>query len=581
MTNSAISLLLDEAADLLEIDGANAFRIRAYRNAARVWPNSNDRWRPTPANWRLTPPPRRDRQGPATKIGDIVRGGTFAQLEELRAKIPAGARDMLRTPRHRAQKGRAVVPGTQGRKPRPTGPSRAGREGRRAQGVRREDGRRSLTAWRTCRPRPGGGTSPRPAVAEELAAFLRPFRGLTKWSPRSAVAARKLWGPRPALHCVRLDRADGCACRAPQVETVLSRGETKMRVRLSIASKWICASSPPNPSARLCSISPDRRSTTSSSAKWPRSGALRVNEYGVFRGEERIAGRTRKSLPDAGTAVGPPGTPRGPPGVRVGRAGTVPRVGPRQRHSGRPAHAHDRHDGEATIAEMIEAALARGRSTSRSNDHSKRVTVANGLDARVCCSLEEHRRGGREVSEHPRSQGIECDILEDATLDLPDDVLSEADWVIAVLHFGLRQTERGDSRPSDDGGPPSARPHDRAPTARIVGKRPPVPIRWDEFLKAVADHGKLLEINANPARLDLDDVRAAQARDRGIKLVLNTDAHSQRGMDVMPWGVVQKPPRGVARMRCGQHVGPGGVRTIDLGKPVILNFPQAWKSLPS
>ncbi len=197
---------------------------------------------------------------------------------------------------------------------------------------------------------------------------------------------------------------------------------------------------------------------------------------------------------------------------------------------------------------MAESAKACGLEYIAITDHSKRVTMDNGLDAeQLRAHWREIDRVREDVTGIEILRGIECDILEDATLDLPDDVLAEADWVIAVLHYGLQQ--------------PRAQIHKRLlsaircphvsvighPSGRLIGRRAGADMDFDEILKAAADHGVMLEINAHPSRLDLDDIRAAAARDRGIPIVINSDAHSPAGLDVMQWGVCQARRAGLTR----------------------------------
>jgi DNA polymerase (family 10) len=173
-------------------------------------------------------------------------------------------------------------------------------------------------------------------------------------------------------------------------------------------------------------------------------------------------------------------------------------------------------------------------------DHSKRVSMANGLDAP---RLREHWKDIEAARKRVKGihilRGVECDILEDARMDLPDDVLAEADWVVAVLHYGLSQPREQIMKRLMCA---IRNPHVRAighPTGRLIGRRKGADIDFDVFLRAAADHGKMLEINAHPQRLDLDDVQAAAARERGIPIVIDTDAHSTAGLEMMEFGVYQ------------------------------------------
>src|SRR4029077_14726411 len=197
-------------------------------------------------------------------------------------------------------------------------------------------------------------------------------------------------------------------------------------------------------------------------------------------------------------------------------------------------------DGKATIEEMIAAAKGRGLKYIAITDHSKRVSMANGLDP---VRLRAHWKAIDKVRQRTKGIevlcGIECDILEDATLDLPDDVLAGADGVIAVLHSGLKQPREQIMKRLMTA---IHNPHVCVLghlTGRMLGKRPGAEMNRDEVLKAAADHGVMIEINAHPSRLDIDDVGAAAAKDLGIPIVISTDAHSTTGLDVMQYGIFQ------------------------------------------
>ena len=197
-------------------------------------------------------------------------------------------------------------------------------------------------------------------------------------------------------------------------------------------------------------------------------------------------------------------------------------------------------DGAATIEEMALAAKARGLKYIAITDHSKRVSMANGLDAdRLRKHWQDIRAVGSRISGIDILCGIECDILEDATMDLPDDVLAEADWVIAVLHYGLKQP--GDQimkRLLQAVRNPHVDIIGHC-TGRMIGRREGADVNMMELLKAAADHQVMMEINAHPSRLDLNDVNAAAAKDLGIPIVISTDSHSVNGFEVLEYGVDQ------------------------------------------
>jgi DNA polymerase (family 10) len=205
-------------------------------------------------------------------------------------------------------------------------------------------------------------------------------------------------------------------------------------------------------------------------------------------------------------------------------------------------------DGTATIAAMAEAAKERGLKYIAITDHSKRVTMANGLDApRLRAHWKAIDKVRKEITGIDILCGIECDILEDATLDLPDDVLAEADWVIAVLHYGLKQPREQIMKRLLNA---VKNPHVDVighPSGRLLTRRGGADIDYATLFKAAADNGVLMEINAHPSRLDLDDVQTAAAKDHGIPIVISTDAHSPHGLDVMEFGVYQARRAGLEK----------------------------------
>jgi DNA polymerase (family 10) len=197
-------------------------------------------------------------------------------------------------------------------------------------------------------------------------------------------------------------------------------------------------------------------------------------------------------------------------------------------------------DGKATLAEMAAAARARGLSYIAITDHSKRVSMAGGLDATRL--LEQWREIDAFNATGPGItvlKGVECDILERGGLDLPDDVLAQGDWIVASLHYGQNQPREEITRRIVEA---IENPHVDAighPTGRLINRRKSYDVDLAAVFDAARRHGKILELNANPNRLDLDDVACATARDHGIPIVISTDAHSTKGLDVMRYGVLQ------------------------------------------
>jgi DNA polymerase (family 10) len=341
---------------------------------------------------------------------------------------------------------------------------------------------------------------------------------------------------------------DGLAAH-PLVERVLARGETKQRVRLRSGIEMDLRVVPDESYGAAMQYFTGSKEHNIVIRRRALDRGLKLNEYGVFRDDTLVAGRTEEEV------YRTVDLPWIPPELRENRgeieraaAGDLPHLLELSDLRG-DLHMHTTvTDGTATIREMIDAAKARGLEYIAITDHSKRVSMANGLDAtRLRAHWKEIAKIRAKVSGIEVLCGIECDILEDATLDLDDEVLAEADWVLAVLHYGLKQPRQQITKRLLTA---ITNPHVDCighPTGRLVGKRPGADVAFDEILKAAADHGTMMEINAHPNRLDLDDVHAAAARDLGIPIVISTDSHSVTGFDLMQYGVYQARRAGLEK----------------------------------
>lgn len=206
-------------------------------------------------------------------------------------------------------------------------------------------------------------------------------------------------------------------------------------------------------------------------------------------------------------------------------------------------------DGSETIETMATACQQRGYEFIAITDHSKRVAMARGLTADR--ALEQWAQID-EINASKKFKmrifkGIECDILEDGTMDLPDDVLKQADWVLASVHYGQRQTKDQITQRILNA---LKNPYVHAiahPTGRLIGQRDAYEVDMHAVVHAAKEHGKALEINANPRRLDLNDINARAASLAGIPITINTDAHSIPNLDIMSYGIMQARRAGIDR----------------------------------
>ena len=197
-------------------------------------------------------------------------------------------------------------------------------------------------------------------------------------------------------------------------------------------------------------------------------------------------------------------------------------------------------DGHHTLEEMAEAARDRGYEYLGITDHSQKVTMAKGLDAkRLAKEIESIDRLNEKLKDLVVLKSIEVDILKDGSLDLPDDILKELDFTVCSVHYNLnlsqeKQTERI-IRAMDN-------PYFHIlghPSGRLINKRETYDVDMERLLDAAKKRGCFMELNAHPDRLDLNDLYCQMAKDKGVKVVISTDAHSITDLDFMRFGVWQ------------------------------------------
>jgi DNA polymerase (family 10) len=268
---------------------------------------------------------------------------------------------------------------------------------------------------------------------------------------------------------------------------------------------------------------------------------LKINEYGVFKGEERITGETEEAVYRAvGLPYIPPELREDRGEIEAARAGRLPHLVELHDLKG-DLHAHTKAtDGHNTVKDMALAAKARGFEYLAITEHSRRLTVAHGLDPqRLLKQIDEIDRLNSELKGITVLKGIEVDILEDGSLDLPDSVLERLDLVIGAVHskFDLpraKQTERI-LRAMDH-------PHFTIlahPTGRLLEQREPYDVDMLRIIRKAKSRGCYLELNAHPERLDLLDTQCQMAKEEGVLISINSDAHSTLDLDNLCFGVGQ------------------------------------------
>ena len=542
--NGEIADMFQQLADLLEIREENPFRIRAYRNAARVirgHARSMSELVKEGADLEELPGIGKDL---AEKISVIVRTGKLPMLEQVRGKVPAPMLEMTRIEGLGPKRARALYRALRIRSIEDL--QRAARSGR----IREIEGfgpkTEQLIAQRAARVVSAERRFKLVDAEEIVAPLARYFRGVE--GVRDVEVAGSFRRRRDTVGDLDvLVGAAGAAAvmdrlvRYEDVVEVAAKGPTRATIRLRNGVNVDVRVVAPSSFGAALHYFTGSKAHNIAVRKLAAAKGLKLNEYGMFRGERRVGGRTEREV------FGAVGLPFIPPEIREDR-GEIEAA----RKKRLPAlidladvrgdlHCHTRDsDGRDTAEAMARAAAERGYEYISVNDHSKRVTVAHGLDRRRL--LQQVRTIDRLNS---RLDGIvvlksaEVDILDDGSLDLPDEVLRELDFTVCAIHYGLnrsrqKQTERilraMDSRHF------SILAH---PTGRLINAREPYDIDLERVLEAARERGRILELNAHPDRLDLDDRACRMAKDVGVRIAISTDAHRAADLDLMRFGIGQ------------------------------------------
>ncbi len=545
MENIEIARTFEEIADLLDIQGANQFRVRAYRNAARTIGTLN-----TPVESILKKNGHALEELPgigadlAGKIGVMCRTGALPLLAQLKRKTPESLVTLLRIPGVGPKRAKLIYR-TLGVKTLPQ-LERAARAGRlstlRGMGAATEQSiLRGLAQEHSHEARVPLADAE--AYVRPLVEALRATPGVDALDVAGSVRRRKeTVGDVDLLVASSAPAAVAAVfTRHPDVRAVLAHGDTKCSVVLrsglqvdlrvvpaasyGAALYYFTGSKSHNIAVRLLGV----------------KRHLKINEYGVFRGRRQVAGRTEEEVfAVVGLPWIPPELRENHGEIAAAAAGTLPHLveladirGDLQMHTTAT-------DGKNTLAEMVEACAARRYEYIAVTDHTVAVRVAGGLTAAA------FRRQARAIDRLQATfphlailKSAEVDILDDGSLDLDDDTLASLDVVVASVHSKFSM-----SRDAMTTRIVRALRHPRVhilghPTGRLIGRREPYALDMEEVMKVAREEGVLLEINAQPDRLDLNDQHIAMAREAGVKMVVSTDAHRIEELLFMRYGVDQ------------------------------------------
>lgn len=546
--NSDIARIFNQFADLLEIKEANPFRVRAYRNAARTvgdQPQSIAAMLEEGMDLSELPDIGKDLAG---KIAEIVETGSLQMLEDLKEKVPSELGELLQIPGLGPKRVAALH--------RELGIETLDElaEAAQKEQIRELEGFGEKTEKKILqgvKRRVNADMRTPLAEAEQVATPLQAYLEATD-GVRQVVVAGSYRRRKETVG--DLDILVTCRDGSPvmdrftdfeDVEEVLAKGETKSSVRLRCGLQVDLRVVPEVSYGAALYYFTGSKDHNIAVRRIAVKKGLKVNEYGVFRtegdDEERIAGAGEEEVFAAvDLPYIEPELRENRGEIEAARKGDLPELVTLDDIRG-DLHAHtEATDGRSSLREMVEAARELGYSYLAVTEHSQAVSVARGLDRkRLEQQIDEIDQLTDTFSGFRIFKGIEVDILEDGSLDLPDEVLKKLDFTVCAIHsrFNLpagKQTER------------IIRAMDNPcfnilahPTGRLINKRQTYPVDMEKIIEAALERGCYLELNAQPDRLDLSDHHCRLARDMGLKVAISTDAHHTEGLRNMKYGIYQ------------------------------------------
>ncbi len=544
MVNQQIAQIFYRIADLLEIKGENPFRIRAYRNAARTIESLGRNLQEMVEQGEdLTKLPGigKDLAG---KITEIIETGTLAKLQELEAQVPPGLVELLK------------VEGL--------GPKRI-KILHDKLGITTLEELKNAAAHGEIHRLPGFGKKLEELIMKGVVLAKKEGRRF-RWALAESYVLELLnhLGKAPGLKKAEVagsfrrkkdtvgdldilvtasqpHRVIEHFVRFPGVKNIISKGQTRSTLILTSDLQVDLRAVEAESYGSALHYFTGSKAHNIAIRSIAQKAGLKINEYGVFKGDKRIAGREEK---DIFSAVGLPFIE---PELRENRGeieaaatAKLPQLITQKDIRG-DLHMHTKwSDGKYSIEDMARAALRLGYSYIAITDHSKRMAITKGLDdEKLRQQAEEIERVREEVKGITILKGIEVDILEDGSLDLSDEALSSLDIVIAAVHskFKLSRTQQTRRIIKALENPyVNILAH---PTGRLIGEREGYQVDMEQVMNKALEKGCFLELNAQPARLDLNDVHLKLAKDMGLRVAVSTDSHNTDSLLFMRYGINQ------------------------------------------
>lgn len=544
--NADIAAVFEEIADLLEIQGANPFRIRAYRNAARVVGElSQEISRLLEKGEDLTELPGIG-DDLAGKIKEIAGSGHCSLLDRLHTELPPAITELLKIPGLGPKRVKALYHDLDVQTLEQL--YRAARDGkiRDLPGFGEKTENNILQAIEV---HANQTQRFKLAIAAQYAEALEKFLAATPGVLKVTVAGsyrrmRETVGDLDILTTASTAAASQVVQRFTnydEVAEILSAGPTRASVILKCGLQVDLRVVKAESYGAALHYFTGSKSHNIAIRRMAQKSGLKINEYGVFRDKTRIAGETEASVYAAvGLSYIPPELRENRGEIAMARAGQLPQLVEQADLRG-DLHVHTKAtDGHNSLREMTRAALSNGFEYIAITEHSRRLAFAHGLDPlQLAQQCDEIDQLNAELKGITLLKSIEVDILEDGNLDLPDSALARLDMVVGAVHssFNLsraKQTERI----------LRAMQHPyftllAHPAGRLIQRRAPYDVDMLRIIREARNRGCFLELNAHPERLDLLDTQCQMAKEEGVLISINSDAHSIYDFANLRFGIGQ------------------------------------------
>lgn len=547
MINQQITAIFEEIADIMEIFGEDHFRVNTYRKVARVAKDTGDDLKRLANEDKLEGLAGVGKTS-AEKIRQYIETGKIKAHKDLLERIPHGLLDMLAIPGMGPKGVRSVWKGL---------------------GVESIDDLKNAIEDKRFESLPGFGTKKAQSILKGID-FLDSTQGRIRLD-QALMVAERITGTLRKLKSVKNIELAGSLRRCCEtigdidvlvqadnsdeivtfftemadVQEVLAAGQTKASVRFyrddlcpdpvqvdlrivpaeSMGAAWQYFTGSQAHNVRLREIAVKKK--------------LKLNEYGLFKEDKLVAGKTEQEIyKKLGLAYVPPTMREDRGEVELAQENKLPKVVQQSDIRG-DMHMHTTaSDGRAEIDDQISMARQLGYKYIAITDHSRSSAIAHGLDTeRLLAHAERVRKIDKQTEGLTIFAGSEVDILTDGSLDYPDDVLAQLDYVIASIHAGQKSDGDRNTRrllSAMDNPYVNCLAH---PTARLVNMREPMELDLERIFEKAAKTKTAMEISAAPKRLDLKDIHCRQAAKAGVKFLINTDAHDALAQTFIHYGV--------------------------------------------